>query len=212
MPPELIPKEEEALAKGKVKPKVKSKARPQVRAQTDQNKGLDKLDKKTIGRFKKILLKEREQIVGKVKQIVESSQEMGQDGTQDIGDEAANIYNKQVLLSLNENERQRLQEVDESLDRIENGAYGICEECGGPISIKRLEVRPVAKYCVPCLTKPDRANLKSTSSPALNETPATKSCTLVRSFAPPSLRFTTVASPNGSVRELTEARIATGSR
>jgi RNA polymerase-binding transcription factor len=147
------------LAKGKVKPKIKSKARPQVRAQTDQNKGLDKLDKKTIGRFKKILLKEREQIVGKVKQIVESSQEMGQDGTQDIGDEAANIYNKQVLLSLNENERQRLQEVDESLDRIENETYGICEECGGPISIKRLEVRPVAKYCVPCLTKLEKAKL-----------------------------------------------------
>ena len=159
MPPELIPKEEEALAKGKVKPKVKSKARPQVRAQADQNKGLDKLDKRTIARFKKILLKEREQIVGKVKQIVESSQEMGQDGTQDIGDEAANIYNKQVLLSLNENERLRLKEVDESLDRIESGTYGICEECGGPISIKRLEVRPVAKYCVPCLTKLEKAKL-----------------------------------------------------
>ena len=43
---------------------------------------------------------------------------MGQDGIQDIGDEAANIYNKQILLSLNENERMRLQEVDESLDRI----------------------------------------------------------------------------------------------
>ena len=159
MPLELIPKEEEALAKRKVKHKVKSKARPQVRAQADQNKGLDKLDKKTIGRFKKILLKEREQIVGKVKQIVESSQEMGQDGTQDIGDEAANIYNKQVLLSLNENERLRLKEVDESLDRIENGTYGICEECGGPISIKRLEVRPVAKYCVPCLTKLEKEKI-----------------------------------------------------
>jgi DnaK suppressor protein len=159
MPPELIPKEEEALAKGKVKPKVKFKAKPQVKAQADQSKGLDKIDKKTLARFKKILLKEREQIVGEVKQIVESSKEMGQDGIQDIGDEAANIYNKQVLLSLNENERQRLKEVDESLDRIENGTYGICEECGGPISIKRLEVRPVAKYCVPCLTKLEKGKL-----------------------------------------------------
>jgi len=141
------------LAKGKVKPKVKSKAKPPVKARAEEKKGLEKVDKKTIARFKKILLKEREQIVGEVKQIVESSKEMGQDGIQDIGDEAANIYNKQVLLSLNENERLRLKEVDESLDRIENGTYGICEECGGPISLKRLEVRPVAKYCVPCLTK-----------------------------------------------------------
>ncbi len=116
-----------------------------------------KLDKKALARFKKILLKEREQIVGGVKQIYESSKEIGQDGIQDIGDEAANIYNKQVLLSLNENERTRLREVDEALDRIANDTYGICEECGGPISIKRLEVRPVAKYCVPCLTQLEKA-------------------------------------------------------
>ena len=117
---------------------------------SDQKK---EMDKKALLRFKKVLLKEREQIIGEVKQINESSKEMGQDGIQDIGDEAANIYNKQILLSLSENERMRLREVDEALDRIESGTYGICEECGGPIGLKRLEVRPVAKYCVPCLTK-----------------------------------------------------------
>ena len=111
------------------------------------------LDKKILQRLKKVLLKEREEIIGEVKQIVESSKEMGQDGIQDIADEAANIYNKQILLSLNESERLHLQEVDEALDRIGNGSYGICEECGGPIGLKRLEVRPVAKYCVPCKTK-----------------------------------------------------------
>ena len=146
------------LGKGKVKKQIrkqvkeqfKKEVKKQVKAQVDQKK---ELDRKTIAKFKKILLKEREQIVGEVKQIAESSKEMGQDGIQDIGDEAANIYNKQVLLSLNENERMRLQEADEALDRIENGTYGVCEECGGPISLKRLEVRPVAKYCVPCLTR-----------------------------------------------------------
>jgi len=117
------------------------------------------LDKKAIARFKRILLNEREQIIGEVKQICESSKEMGQDGIQDIGDEAANMYNKQVLLSLNENERMRLQEVDESLDRIENGTYGICEECGEPIGLKRLEVRPVAKYCVSCKAKQEKGKL-----------------------------------------------------
>lgn len=117
------------------------------------------LDKKTITRFKRILLGEREQIIGEVKQIYESSKEMGQDGIQDIGDEAANIYNKQVLLSLNENERVRLQEVDEALDRIANGAYGICEECGEPIGLKRLEVRPVAKYCVSCKAQQEKGKL-----------------------------------------------------
>jgi DnaK suppressor protein len=159
----LISKKEEVLVKRKVKPPVKTAVKKPVKkpvkAPVDQKKGLEKLDKKAIAKFKKILLKEREEIVGEVKQIVESSNEMGQDGIQDIGDEAANIYNKQVLLSLNENERMRLQEVDESLDRIENRTYGICEECGGLISLKRLEVRPVAKYCVPCKTKLEKGKL-----------------------------------------------------
>ena len=124
-----------------------------MKGQVDLKQGIDK---KTLARFKKTLLKEREEIVGEVKQTYESSQEVGQDGIQDIGDEAANIYNKQILLSLNENERMRLQEVDEALDRIDNKTYGICEECGEPIGLKRLEVRPVAKYCVPCKTKMEK--------------------------------------------------------
>ena len=127
-----------------------------ARNQVDLKKGIDK---KTIARLKKMLLKEREEIVGEVRQIFESSKEMGQDGIQDIGDEAANIYNKQILLSLTESERMRLQEMDEALDRIGAGTYGICEECGEPIGLKRLEVRPVAKYCVPCLSKMEKGML-----------------------------------------------------
>ena len=119
----------------------------------------EELDRKTIEHFRKILLKERERIIGDVRQMDESSKEMGQDGIQDIGDEAATIYNKQILLTLNENERMRLRELDEALDRIESGAYGVCEECGGPVGLKRLEVRPVAKYCVPCLTKLEKGKL-----------------------------------------------------
>lgn len=141
----------------------KSKANPMKRVlekvadkEMEEKEKTEKLDPKTLSRLKKLLLKEREQIVGEVKQTYASSQEMGQDGIQDIGDEAANIYNKQILLSLNENERMRLQEVDEALDRMASGTYGICEECGEPISLKRLEIRPWAKYCVACLSKMEK--------------------------------------------------------
>ena len=130
-----------------------------MRRELNQKKGADKLDKRTIERFRKVLLKEREEIIGDVKQIYESSQEVGQDGIQDIGDEAANVYNKQILLTLNENERMRLKEVDEALDRIASKTYGTCEECGEPIGLKRLEVKPVAKYCVPCKTKLEKGKL-----------------------------------------------------
>jgi DnaK suppressor protein len=118
-----------------------------------------KVDKRTVQRFKKALLKEREQIIKDVRQMDESSKEMGQDGIQDIGDEAATIYNKHILLTLTENERIRLRELDEALDRIDAGTYGTCEECGEPIGLKRLEVNPVATYCVPCKTKLEQGKL-----------------------------------------------------
>ena len=138
---------------------VKAASKKKKGADKAADKATDKLDKRTIARFRKLLLKEREEIIGDVKQSYESSQEVGQDGIQDIGDEAANVYNKQILLTLNENERMRLKEVDEALDRIALKIYGTCEECGEPIGLKRLEVKPVAKYCVPCKTKLEKGKL-----------------------------------------------------
>jgi DnaK suppressor protein len=154
------PRKKQAKAKpGKPRPKKSKPEKPRPGKPKLDRLRPEKLDKKTVGHFRKILFKERERIIGDVKQMDESSKEMGTDGIQDIGDEAATIYNKQILLTLNENERMRLRELDEALDRIESGTYGVCEECGEPVGLKRLEVRPVAKYCVPCLTKLEKGKL-----------------------------------------------------
>ena len=154
------PRKKQAKAKP-YKPKAKKSKLEKPRPEKPKPDKLrpEKLDKKTVEHFRTVLFKERERIIGDVKQMDESSKEMGTDGIQDIGDEAATIYNKQILLTLNENERMRLRELDEALDRIEGGTYGVCEECGEPVGLKRLEVRPVAKYCVPCLTKLEKGKL-----------------------------------------------------
>ena len=141
------------------KPKPKTKPKPKPKPRKKPDKKPDKLDKRALERFKKLLLKEREQLFGNVKQMHESSKEMGQNGIQDIGDEAANIYNRHILLTLNENDQLLLKEVDEALDRIKTSTYGICDECGEPIGLKRLEVKPVAKYCVPCKEKMEKGKI-----------------------------------------------------
>ncbi len=41
-------------------------------------------------------------------------------------------------------------EIDQALERIQKGKFGICEQCSGPISPKRLEVIPWARRCFPC--------------------------------------------------------------
>lgn len=52
-----------------------------------------------------------------------------------------------------EQERRRAHErarIELALRRVEEGTYGLCEECGEPIAARRLEVDPAAIYCVPC--------------------------------------------------------------
>jgi len=119
------------------------------------------MEPKLAERFKKRLLQAREEIIGQMKQREGSAQEIGQNGIQDIGDESVTIYNRHLLMSLSENERAKLIEVDEALDRIENGSFGICEECEEPIALQRLEVMPNARYCVRCKEEFEKAAERS---------------------------------------------------
>ncbi|TIC87997.1 TraR/DksA family transcriptional regulator [Nocardioides sp. GY 10113] len=46
--------------------------------------------------------------------------------------------------------RAHLGEIDDALARVDSGAYGVCEDCGGPIGEGRLEARPAARRCLGC--------------------------------------------------------------
>jgi RNA polymerase-binding protein DksA len=59
-------------------------------------------------------------------------------------------YEEEVTLGLLENEAELLTEVNDALDRIEQGTFGRCEECGQEISRERLEALPYARYCIRC--------------------------------------------------------------
>ena len=116
------------------------------------------MEPKLAERFRKRLLQVREEIIEGIKQRDVSAQGIGQNGIQDIGDESATISHRYLLMSLSENERSKLMEIDEALDRIEDGTFGICEDCGEPIALKRLEVIPDARYCVECQENLEKAS------------------------------------------------------
>ena len=46
--------------------------------------------------------------------------------------------------------RERVAEVDDALDRLDAGTYGVCERCGRPIATDRLAARPFARHCIAC--------------------------------------------------------------
>ncbi len=56
-------------------------------------------------------------------------------------------------LRIRDRERKLIKKIDQALERIENGTFGLCERCGGEIQTKRLKARPVATYCINCKTK-----------------------------------------------------------
>ncbi len=108
------------------------------------------MDRERLEYFKKRLLKMREDILSKAKRLKEDSYNLGTDGIQDMADAASNAYNADILMSISDNDLTLLKDIDNSLDKISNGTYGTCEDCDEKINEKRLEVNPVARYCITC--------------------------------------------------------------
>jgi DnaK suppressor protein len=68
----------------------------------------------------------------------------------DIYDQASSERDRELGLLLNDREREKLRSIDEALLRIDEGEYGVCEDCGEEIPLGRLKVLPFARYCVRC--------------------------------------------------------------
>ncbi len=71
----------------------------------------------------------------------------------EMGDQASAEIDRNFMLRLKGRERQLLKKIDESIEKIDSGTYGICEICGEEINIKRLEARPVTTMCIECKTE-----------------------------------------------------------
>lgn len=68
----------------------------------------------------------------------------------DEGDLSQQHHEEWIFLNRNTIDMKLLREIADALERIENGTYGVCLECEEPISTKRLEAVPWARYCVKC--------------------------------------------------------------
>ncbi len=71
----------------------------------------------------------------------------------DLGDQASAETDRSFMLQLRGREQRLLKKIDEAIDRIDCGTFGICEVCGEPIAINRLIARPVTTMCIACKTE-----------------------------------------------------------
>ncbi len=75
------------------------------------------------------------------------------DGFHDHLDIASSDTDKNMLFKIREREGRLIPKIKKALQRIADGSYGICEECGEDIPTNRLRARPVATQCIECKTK-----------------------------------------------------------
>jgi DnaK suppressor protein len=78
------------------------------------------------------------------------------DNYPDPTDRAAAESDRSFELRIRDRERKLLNKIKEAVERIDNGTYGICDECGDEIASERLEARPVTTYCIDCKTRQEQ--------------------------------------------------------
>jgi DnaK suppressor protein len=74
----------------------------------------------------------------------------------DPNDRASLESDRNFELRIRDRERKLIRKMQEALDRIDKGTFGICDRCSGPISEKRLMARPVTTLCIDCKTKEEK--------------------------------------------------------
>ncbi len=68
----------------------------------------------------------------------------------DPNDRASLESDRNFTLRIRDRERKLISKIDKAMQRIEDGSFGMCEECGCEISARRLEARPVTTLCIAC--------------------------------------------------------------
>ena len=111
-----------------------------------------------VAQFKKLLLSLRERLVGKVDIMQgEALKKSRQDASGDLSnvpihmaDVGTDNYERDIMIELIQNGEESVRSIDTALEKIEEGAFGVCELCAKKINKERLKAVPYAKLCIDC--------------------------------------------------------------
>ena len=107
------------------------------------------MNKRELEKFRKILLRQLKELEGKVEGKVEHL-DISANHFPDPTDLAAAESDRNFDIRVKDRERKLILKIKDALARVDDGSFGICEDCGEPIGTKRLEARPVTTLCIDC--------------------------------------------------------------
>jgi len=143
-------------AKKAAKKTARKAAKPAARRPTAATR-VSAVVSKRKEQLRKLLMKKRAEVVEGLearmgqKLIREAGQKI--DSAMDAADQSAQDVDQVIDYSLIEMKYEQYKDIADAFRRLDSGTYGLCEECGNEISIKRLEVAPLARYCIECKTR-----------------------------------------------------------
>lgn len=105
--------------------------------------------------FREKLLDWREDILKETKETLQHLQDENQNHP-DIADRASSETDRAIELRARDRQRKLIAKIDAAIGRIDDGSYGYCEETGEPISLKRLEARPIATLSIEAQERHER--------------------------------------------------------
>ncbi|MFH1807233.1 MAG: RNA polymerase-binding protein DksA [Pseudomonadota bacterium] len=108
------------------------------------------VNKRDLKRFNDLLSKQRDEVLVNARRTRSEEAVFDKDDLPDEFDLASSEYAQSLTFRLRDREKWLLGKIDKALKKIEAGDFGVCEECGEEISIKRLEARPVTTLCIRC--------------------------------------------------------------
>jgi DnaK suppressor protein len=109
------------------------------------------MDDILLAQFKRQLIDMRDAILSEAEKTLADMNDQSSN-VPDSNDRATIESDRSFELRIRDRERKLLSKINEALTRIKEGEYGLCEECGCEINVKRLEARPVTTLCIDCKT------------------------------------------------------------
>ncbi len=122
--------------------------------------------KRNYDKIKKQLEEQRTKIAAGIDHITNDNLNLSQrDASGDLSgytfhmaDVATDNFDREFSLDIASNEQQLLNRIDEALQKIKDGTYGICENCDVNIGMERLKAVPYAKLCIKCKEEEEKKN------------------------------------------------------
>ena len=123
-----------------------------------------KFTRKELEYYRELILKTKDKVLDEIKHISDDTLKKSQkDAAGDISgytyhmaDVASDTYDREFSLGLASNEREALYELDDAIKKIDEGTFGICEECKSLITKVRLKAVPYTRLCVKCQQKKEK--------------------------------------------------------